>query len=61
MMGWRKLSAWGLLFALTAAALWMQKDIPANAKDLLWGATMFFFGANTLGKFAAAKGSKEPS
>ncbi len=61
MIGWRKLMAWLLVFGLATAAMLVEKDVPPGAKDLLWSATGFFFGANVMGKFAGAKGSGEPS
>lgn len=48
-IGWRKLSAWLLIFALCAAitirGVWTcgWQDIPANVKELLvWVTTVFF-------------------
>ena len=48
MLGWRKLSAWALVFVMCAAALYLDRDIPVNAKDLIMWVTGFFFGANML-------------
>jgi len=61
-IGWRKLTAWALVFALTVAATWLGRDVPGNAKELLVFSTGFFFGANAIGKVATAfKGKAEPS
>ena len=48
MIGWRKLSAWFLTFALVAAATVLGRDVPPNAKEVLIWACGFFFGANAL-------------
>ena len=62
MKGWRKLAAWAAIFVLAAGATWFQKDVPANAESLLWGATLFFFGSNAIGKFSpAVREGTEPS
>lgn len=51
MLGWRKLSAWGLIFALCAAVALKaiaagSGDIPPGVADLLQNVTWFFFGSN---------------
>jgi len=46
MIGWRKLVAWGCLFALVVVAVWVNKDITDNQLDLLKWATAFFFAGN---------------
>lgn len=54
MLGWRKLSAWILIFALSAAVAIKLTfgcgavDIPVNVVDLIKWVTGFFFGANAL-------------
>ena len=62
MKGWRKISAWGAVFALVAGSTWFQVDVMPEAKALLWGVTIFFFGTNTVGKFSpAVRDGQEPS
>ena len=46
MLGWRKLSAWFLVFVLIVASTLLSRDIPDNAADTLKWITMAFFGAN---------------
>lgn len=54
MLGWRKLSAWGLVFSLAAfvsiklVASCGVTDIPPNVVDLVKWVTGFFFGANAV-------------
>ena len=48
MIGWRKTTAWALVFTLVAVATYFKRDVPINAKDLLVYATGFFFGANAI-------------
>lgn len=54
MLGWRKLSAWLLVFALAAVVSFkvvhggQGADIPPNAVDLVKWVTAFFFGANAV-------------
>jgi hypothetical protein len=56
MLGWRKLTAWALVFALCAAvsikAVWMgaAQDIPPTVADVIKWVTAFFFGMNVLDK-----------
>lgn len=53
-LGWRKLSAWGLIFALCAVVAvkavfaGAAVDIPPGVIDLLKWVTGFFFGANLI-------------
>lgn len=57
MVGWRKLSAWLLIFAVAAAVAINLTfkggalDIPPNVVDLIKWVTAFFFGANALEHF----------
>jgi hypothetical protein len=60
-IGWRKLTAWGLVFLLVLVATILQLDVPPHAKELLVFVTGGFFLGNAAGKFAQAKGSGEPS
>ena len=46
MLGWRKLSAWFLVFALVAAAMVLKRDVPPEASKLLTWVTNGFFMAN---------------
>jgi len=48
MIGWRKLTAWLLVYLLIVAATWLGQDVPNNAKELMVYATGFFFGANAI-------------
>lgn len=54
MLGWRKLSAWLLVFGLSAVvslklvAGGAVTDVPPNAVDLVKWVTGFFFGANAV-------------
>lgn len=48
MIGWRKLTAWFLCFALVAVATWLQRDVPPNAKEVLIWASGYFFVANAV-------------
>lgn len=48
MIGWRKLAAWFLCFALVSVSTWTQRDIPPNAKEVLIWASGFFFVVNGL-------------
>lgn len=48
MIGWRKLTAWLLVYILVGASMWMQRDVPANSKEIIIWATGFFFGANAI-------------
>lgn len=53
MLGWRKLSAWGLVFIFVVAATFFAKNaIPAENAELLKWITAFFFGANAIEHFA---------
>ncbi len=51
-VGWRKLSAWGLIFSLCAVVAikavfaGASVDIPPGVIDLIKWVTGFFFGAN---------------
>jgi hypothetical protein len=45
-IGWRKLSGWGLVYLLVAVLSWKGLQIPENNVELLWKVTLFFFGAN---------------
>lgn len=53
-LGWRKLTAWGLIFALCSAVAikavfaGQANDLPAGVIDLIKWVTGFFFGANVL-------------
>ena len=47
-IGWRKISAWVLLYALVVFATWRQVEIGENALQLIVWTTGFFFGANSL-------------
>ena len=51
MLGWRKLAAWFLVYALVAVATLAfveAREIPEqNAKVIMW-VTSFFFGTNML-------------
>lgn len=47
-LGWRKLGAWFLVFALVAALSWKGIEIKAINADLIKWVTGFFFGANAL-------------
>jgi len=61
-LGWRKIGAWALIFALTVYCTVSGNDIPPEAKGLLWAATLFFFGANVASKLApSVREGKEPS
>ena len=46
--GWRKISAWILVYALAVLATWKQVAIGDNALNLIIWTTGFFFGANSL-------------
>jgi len=61
MLGWRKLSAWLLVFLLVVASTVLGLDVPPHAQELLIFVTGGFFLGNAAGKFAQAKGSGEPS
>lgn len=56
LIGWRKLSAWLLCFALCAAvsikSVWIGtgSDLPPGVVDTLKWVTAFFFGFNVLDK-----------
>ena len=62
MMGWRKISAWVLIYALVVFATWQKVSLPDNGLDLLIWITGFFFGANSLehlaGKLSINVGQK---
>jgi len=53
-LGWRKLSAWGLIFALCATVTikavfaGAAVDIPPGVIDMVKWVTLFFFGANVV-------------
>ena len=47
-IGWRKLSAWLLVFILVAFATAQQLEITDNGVEILKWVTGFFFGANAL-------------
>lgn len=61
MIGWRKMTAWGAVFALVVASTILGLDVPEHAQELLIFVTSGFFLGNAAGKFAQAKGSGEPS
>ena len=62
MLGWRKLSAWFLVYVLVAGATYMQRDILPEAKELLVWATGALMTANVVAKFSKSVSSgKEPS
>jgi len=48
MIGWRKTTAWALVFVLVAVSTYFKRDVPINAMELLKYATGFFFGANVI-------------
>jgi hypothetical protein len=48
MLGWRKLTAWFLVYAATYATLWMGWDMTETTADVIKWTTGFFFGANAL-------------
>ena len=48
MLGWRKLAAWFLVYALVAYTSHYQIEIASNNADLIKWVTGFFFGANVL-------------
>lgn len=53
MLGWRKLSAWGLIFALGAYVSIVSvshggADVPDNVVEMIKWVTGFFFGANAV-------------
>ena len=52
MLGWRKLTAWGLVFAGTYALLFLGKDMTPITADVIKWVTGFFFGANAIKAFA---------
>ena len=66
MLGWRKLSAWSLIFVLSAVVsvkvvIAGGGDIPPNVVELVKWCTGFFFGANALehgAKVLELKGQK---
>ena len=70
-IGWRKLALGVGVLAATFAFIYTKTevvgtvvlvpDIPANARDIVLGVFFAFVGGNVAGKFAGAKGSKEPS
>lgn len=45
-LGWRKLSAWFLIYALVVVAVVYGFHIEDNAVDVIKWVTAFFFGAN---------------
>ena len=69
-LGWRKLSAWLLVFALCAVVAIKSVfagaaiDIPAGVIDLIKWVTGFFFGANIVehlaGKVQVVPNGKTP-
>ena len=56
MIGWRKTTAWALVFVLVAASTYLNTDVQPNAMELLKYATGFFFGANILKPLMKASG-----
>ncbi len=46
MIGWRKLSAWLLVYVLVAVSTFLQRDVLPNAKEVIIWASGFFFVAN---------------
>lgn len=56
LIGWRKLSAWGLIFGLCAVvtirAVWAGQvaDIPAGVQNVLIWVTSAFFVLNVIGE-----------
>ena len=55
-LGWRKLSAWALVYIFVVAATFFSKEIGENAFALMKWVTGFFFGANALEHFAGKIG-----
>ena len=45
-LGWRKMSAWLLVFALVCVATYNKYEIPANNVDLVKWVTAYFFVVN---------------
>jgi len=61
MIGWRKLSAWLLVYTMATVATFMDIAIPDNNVDLIKWVTGFFFGTNALiHGVAAAKSVLKP-
>ena len=48
MIGWRKILAWVLVYALVVAATWREVIIGDNGMNLIIWITGFFFGANSI-------------
>lgn len=57
-MGWRKLGAWALVFALCAYVTFAKLDVPDNAVDMIKWVTAFFFGSNAFVHLAKNIGVK---
>jgi hypothetical protein len=55
-LGWRKLTAWALVYVFIVTATFIAKDIGDNAVELMKWVTGFFFGANALEHFAGKIG-----
>ena len=51
MFGWRKTTAWALVFVLVSVSTYLKADVPSNAMELLKYVTGFFFGANVIKPF----------
>lgn len=45
-LGWRKMSAWLLIFAYVCWATYKPVPIPDNAVEIIKWSSGFFFGAN---------------
>lgn len=58
MLGWRKLSAWALVFAFGAAATFMKTPVDPIVSDMIKWVTAFFFGANAIKPAAQAVKAK---
>ena len=51
-LGWRKLSAWFLVYAFVVAATVFSREIGDNSVELVKYVTGFFFASNALEHFA---------
>lgn len=47
-LGWRKLTAWFLVFMFAVMSTYLNKPISQVAADLVQWVTLFFFGANAM-------------
>ena len=58
MLGWRKLTAWFLVYLMTAATMVFKNDIGDTASGLLETVTIGFFLANAIKPAAGAVAGK---